>query len=103
MSASLSSCFGKMPFQSPYRAWMAATRRKYRVAYRCDVCGLWHTGGTSRAFRLANRRPEPEAKFWEMDYGEGPQGQRKKSPAGAFLLLRSPHRQLCTMDIEISK
>lgn len=38
------SCQGKVGFISASIAMRAAKRRKGRVSYRCDFCGLWHVG-----------------------------------------------------------
>lgn len=51
-------CRGKVGFQSPRLAREASSRgHRVRDVYRCGVCGLFHVGHSSRALRLAGKRP----------------------------------------------
>lgn len=54
MSRRLIQCIGKEPFASAVLAMRVASRSRKRHkgtprpprAYRCDLCGRWHIGGT---------------------------------------------------------
>jgi hypothetical protein len=37
-------CVGKVSFEDPRRAKLAAGRRKNRRAYKCQHCRKWHVG-----------------------------------------------------------